>query len=87
MEMESSFQGQLDQILANIDALLASEDLIREDILKTTIFLTDLGNFGQVNEAYQKYFADVSFYPARSCVEVSALPKGSLVEIEVIASK
>ncbi|MBT3235510.1 MAG: RidA family protein [Bdellovibrionales bacterium] len=87
MEMASNFQGQLDQILVNIDALLASEDLIREDILKTTVFLTDLANFGMVNQAYQKYFADVSSYPARSCVEVSALPKEALVEIEVIASK
>ena len=79
------FQAQLDQILANIDGLLSSQDLTREDIIKTTIFLTDLGKFSLVNEAYVKYFKTP--YPARSCVEVPRLPKDALVEIEVIAAK
>ena len=85
MEMESGFQGQLDQIMRNIDALLQSEDLNRKSVVKTTIFLKDLADFAAVNAAYESYFEQP--YPARSCVEVSRLPKDALVEIEVIACK
>lgn len=84
-EMSGDFQDQLDQIMKNIDGLLEHCKITREHILKTTIFLTDLGQFSKVNEAYINYFSDP--YPARSCVEVPALPKGALVEIEVIAAK
>lgn len=75
---------QIKQILQNIDALLASQNLKRENIIKTTVFLTDLENFGSVNDEYKLFFEKP--YPARSCVEVSALPKDALVEIEVIAA-
>lgn len=75
---------QIKQILENIDALLASQNLKRENIIKTTVFLTDLENFGSINEEYKIFFEKP--YPARSCVEVSALPKDALVEIEVIAA-
>ena len=85
MEMAEGFQGQIDQIMTNIDGLLTSQDLKRENIIKTSIFVTDLGNFGLVNDAYVKYFSEP--YPARSCVQVPALPKGALVEIEVIAAR
>ncbi|MCB9063406.1 MAG: RidA family protein [Halobacteriovoraceae bacterium] len=85
MEMKEGFQGQLDQILSNVDGLLESQQLGRENIFKTTIFVTDLVNFPLVNTAYENYFSRP--YPARSCVEVPALPKGALVEIEVLASK
>ncbi|EQC49513.1 putative endoribonuclease L-PSP [Bacteriovorax sp. BSW11_IV] len=85
MALKEGFAAQLDQILANIDGLLEACSLTRENIIKTSIFVTDLGNFGLVNEAYTKYFQ--APYPARSCVEVPALPKGALVEIEVIAAK
>ena len=57
-----------------------------EDILKTTVFLQDLGSFGTVNEVYAEYFGPD--YPARSCVEVARLPMGALIEVEaVVASK
>ena len=79
------FEAQTKQVMKNIDGLLDSCELTREHILKTSIFLTDLNNFGKVNEAYVEYFAEP--YPARSCVEVPKLPKGALVEIEVIAAK
>lgn len=85
MELRKGFNEQLDQILANIDGLLKSCQLQRENIIKTSIFLTDLNNFTAVNEAYIKYFK--APYPARSTVQVSALPKNALVEIEVIAAK
>lgn len=85
MVMSDSFKEQMDQIMQNIDGLLKACDLTRENIIKTSIFVTDLGNFSIVNEVYEKYFT--APYPARSTVEVSALPKGALVEIEVIAAK
>ena len=84
MELATDFQGQLDQIMKNIAGLLSSQNLNKENIIKTTIFLTDLKNFQMVNNAYEKFFKMP--YPARSCVEVSALPKEALVEIEVIAA-
>lgn len=84
-QLTEGFQGQIDQIMKNIDGLLESCSITREHIIKTSIFVTDLNNFGLVNEAYVKYFSEP--YPARSCVEVPNLPKGALVEIEVIAAK
>ncbi len=84
-QLKEGFQAQIDQIMNNIDGLLESCSITREHILKTSIFVTDLNNFGLVNDAYIKYFSEP--YPARSCVEVPGLPKGSLVEIEVIAAK
>lgn len=79
------FSAQLKQVMKNIDGLLSSQGLTRESIVKTSIFLTDLNNFAEVNQAYVEFFKEP--YPARSTVEVSKLPKGALVEIEVIASK
>jgi 2-iminobutanoate/2-iminopropanoate deaminase len=79
------FSEQLNQVMKNIDGLLGSQGLTRDNIIKTSIFLTDLNNFAEVNLAYVEFFKEP--YPARSTVEVSKLPKGSLVEIEVIAAK
>ena len=84
-EMANGFDAQLENVLKNIDGLLQSQDLKRENIIKTTIFMTDLAQFGKVNEAYTKFFQPP--FPARSTVQVSALPKGAVVEIEVIAAK
>lgn len=72
------------QVCRNIRALLASQGLAPENIVKTTVFLTDLSAFAAVNAVYAELFE--SEPPARSCVEVSALPKGALVEIECIAA-
>src|SRR5438874_9518647 len=74
---------QTRRVLDNISGLLKSEGLSLDDVLKTTIFLTDLGNFQIVNEIYGSYFSIQP--PARSTVQVSALPKGAKIEIEVIA--
>jgi 2-iminobutanoate/2-iminopropanoate deaminase len=74
---------QTRRVLDNISGLLKSEGLSLADVVKTTIFLTDLGNFQIVNEIYGSYFKNQP--PARSTVQVSALPKGARVEIEVIA--
>ena len=83
MEMASDFDGQLEQVLKNISGLLESQGLTKENILKTSIFLQDLGDFQKVNKAYESYFS--APYPARSCIQAAKLPKDALVEIEVIA--
>jgi 2-iminobutanoate/2-iminopropanoate deaminase len=72
-------------VMENIKAILIEAGIGFENIVKTSIFLTDLGNFGQVNEVYGKYFS--ANFPARETVQVSALPKGVNVEISVIAVK
>ena len=74
---------QTRRVLDNVTAVLKAEGLTFENIVKTTIFLTNLGDFQTVNEIYGSYFK--SQPPARSTVQVSALPKGANVEIEVIA--
>lgn len=75
---------QAEQVLKNMGAVLESQGLGFADIVKTTVFITSMGDFAAVNEVYAKYFSENA--PARSCVEVSALPKGVLVEIEAIAA-
>jgi 2-iminobutanoate/2-iminopropanoate deaminase len=72
-------------VMENIKAILTEAGIGFENIVKTSIFLTDLGNFGQVNDVYGKYFT--ANFPARETVQVSALPKGVNVEISVIAVK
>jgi 2-iminobutanoate/2-iminopropanoate deaminase len=74
---------QTRRVLENITAVLKADGLTFENIVKTTIFLTDLGDFQTVNEIYGSYFKQAP--PARSTVQVSALPKGARVEIEAIA--
>ncbi len=71
------------QCMKNVLAILGEAGLTADDIVKATIFLTDMNDFGTVNEAYAGFFKE--HYPARSCVEVSGLPKNVTVEIEVIA--
>lgn len=78
-------EAQAEQSLKNIDAILSAAGFARTDVVKTTVFIRNMGDFGRVNEIYAAYFGEHK--PARSCVEVSALPKDGLVEIEVIASK
>ena len=72
-------------VMENLKAILTEAGIGFENIVKTSIFLTDMGNFSQVNEVYGTYFT--SNFPARETVQVSALPKGVNVEISVIAVK
>ncbi len=83
--MREGFDAQLEQVMKNIDGLLTGAGLTRDHIVKTTVFLTDLAEFPKVNEAYTKFFQ--APFPARSTIQVSALPKGAVVEVEVIAAK
>lgn len=75
--------GQTNQVMKNIAAILESEGLTLNNIVKTTIFITDMNQFAKLNEEYARHLGD--HRPARSTVEVSRLPKDVLVEIEVIA--
>ena len=75
--------GQVNQVMENIGALLRAAGLGYEDIVKTTVFLQDIGDFTTFNEIYASYLSEP--YPARSAVQVGALPKGALIEIEMIA--
>ena len=77
--------AQTEQILHNIRALLGAEGLTLRHVVKCTLFLCDLSDFAAVNEVYGAAFSVEP--PARSCVEVSALPKGALVEMECIACR
>ncbi len=75
---------QAHQSLRNLSTILEGCGLSLSQVVKTVIFLADINDFGVVNEIYAQYFTDS--LPARSCVEVSRLPKDALVEIEVIAA-
>ncbi|MCL7417792.1 MAG: Rid family detoxifying hydrolase [Halalkalicoccus sp.] len=81
---DRSVAEQTEQCLENVEAILASEGLSLDDVLKVSVFLDDIDDFEEMNEAYGEYFADNP--PARSAFEVGALPKGAAVEIEAIAT-
>ena len=74
--------AQTEQVMKNLQAVLEAAGTSFDKVVKTLCFLTDMGNFAAFNEVYAGYFTSK---PARSCVAVSALPKGVLVEVELIA--
>lgn len=82
---EGGIEIQARQMFSNIKAVLAAADLDFSNVVKTTVFMTDLSQFAAFNAIYAEYFP--ANPPARSCVEVSNLPKGALVECEVIAKR
>jgi 2-iminobutanoate/2-iminopropanoate deaminase len=87
MGLESTIQSQTKQALHNIKAILVASGMTKENIVKTTIFLTDMTHFKTVNEIYTEFFNGSAHYPARSCVEINGLPKNAMIEIEAIAVK
>ena len=76
---------QAQRVLENIKGLLQSQGLDFTNVVKATVFLSDMGNFGAMNEVYARYFT--RDFPARSTVQVARLPKDALVEIEVVAAR
>ena len=78
-------EAQAHQALKNLGAVLAQAGMDYSDVVKTTVFLTDINDFAAINTIYAQYFS--SEPPARSCIAVAALPKGGLFEIEVVAIK
>lgn len=80
----TDIEGQAEQVMKNIAAILDEAGSSMEKVVKTTCYLADMNDFVKFNNVYAKYFTTK---PARSCVEVSALPKNALCEVEVIATK
>ncbi len=84
-DMGETVAEQTDQALINLGEILKTAGFSYNDIVKTTIFVTNMGDFATVNDRYGRYFEATP--PARSCVQVGALPKAGLVEIEAVAVK
>ena len=82
---DGDITSQARQVLNNLKAVLEAAGSSMDEVVKTTIFLADLGDFEIVNKVYAEYFTQP--YPARSTVEVSKLPKGARLEIDVIAQR
>ena len=84
MEMiTGDIEVETEKVLKNIEAILKEDELNLNNIIKTTVYLTDLSEFARMNQVYEKFFTDTK--PARACVQVAALPKGAKVEIDVVA--
>ena len=81
--MTGDIQAQAKQVMENIKMVLQKAGCSFDNIIKTTIFLTNMNDFAKVNQVYQQYFKPP--FPARSCVSVAALPKAVNVEIELVA--
>ena len=80
--VEGTIEEQTEQVIANLAAVLEEAGTSFENVIKTTCFLADMGDFGAFNAVYEKYFTGK---PARSCVAVKQLPRNVLCEVEVIA--
>lgn len=83
--IQGGIAEQTTQVLENLSAILLANSMHLSDVVKTTVFLTDLGDFGEMNTVYESYFKHPA--PARSTIQVAALPKGALVEIEAVAAR
>lgn len=84
--VEGGIEEQTRQSLNNVKAILEAAGLTMDNVVKTTVFLQNMGDFAAMNAVYAEFFTEGQ-YPARSAVEVAALPKGALVEIETICVK
>ena len=83
--VEGSVEVQTARVLENLKAILEAAGSSLENVVKTTVYITNMDDFAKVNDIYGQYFQENP--PARVCVEVSKLPKGALVEIDVIAAR
>jgi 2-iminobutanoate/2-iminopropanoate deaminase len=81
--MNGEIEEETKWVLKHIEAILQASGLGLTNVIKTTVYLTDLGEFSRMNQVYEKFFAETK--PARACVQVAALPKGAKVEIDAIA--
>lgn len=81
---EDNISQQTEQVMKNLGAILETAGVTWSNVVKTTVFLSNLENFGAMNQVYAQYFSEATA-PARACVEVSRLPKDVLVEIDCIA--
>ena len=83
--MPETIEEQTAQSLSNIKSILEAAGLSMDNVVKTTVLMTNLGDFTKMNEVYGTFFSNA--YPARAAYQVVALPKGAMVEIEAVASK
>lgn len=81
--LSAEIEEETEQTLKNISAILRAGGLSLENVVKTTVYLSDLNHFSRMNQVYEKYFSKTK--PARACVQVAALPKGAKIEIDAIA--
>ena len=81
--MNGAIEEETEWVLKNLEAILKADGMSLAHVIKTTVYLTDLGEFARVNQVYEKFFGATK--PARACVQVAALPKGAKVEIDAIA--
>jgi len=81
--MNGSIEEETEWVLKNLEAILKADGISLAHVIKTTVYLTDLGEFARVNHVYEKFFGETK--PARACVQVAALPKGAKVEIDAVA--
>ena len=86
-ELAEGVAKQAQRGLDNLNAVLEHAGFCRSDIVKTTVFLANMADFAVVNDIYAEFFKGQAEYPARSCMQVAALPKAALFEIEAIAVK
>ena len=84
MFLSGEIEDETDQTLKNISAILKADGLNLENVVKTTVYLSDLNHFSRMNQVYEKYFSKNK--PARACVQVASLPQGAKIEIDAIAS-
>lgn len=84
-EIPEGVEAQAKQALSNLSNLLQAAGSSMNDVIKTTVFIKEMNDFGKINEVYASYFEGA--FPARSCVEVARLPKDVLLEIEAVAEK
>lgn len=84
-EIPAGVEAQAEQALTNLSELLKAAGTSTANVIKTTVFIKEMNDFGKINEIYAKYFETP--FPSRSCVEVARLPKDVLLEIEAIATK
>lgn len=83
--LEGSIEEQTQQVMKNLKGVLETAGASFADVVKTTIYVTDMGNYGKINEVYGSYFSDP--FPARETICVAALPLGAVLEISMIATK
>ena len=81
--LHGEIEHETEQTLRNVEAILKADGLSLDDVVKTTVYLEDLGHFARMNQVYEKFF--LTNKPARACVQVAALPKGAKVEMDAVA--
>ena len=81
--MSGTIEEETEWVLKNLTAILKADNMSLAHVIKTTVYLTDLGEFSKMNQVYENFFGENK--PARACVQVAALPKGAKVEIDAIA--